>query len=168
MAQYGDALYRTCYLYVKDAHLAQDALQDTFLKAYRSYDRLRDGQCVKPWLFSIAVNVCKDYLRKSRFFVWGDERAAAGQSAWDEYAGLGDNTVSAAIMRLKPKYKEIVLLYYYQEFNLREIARILNIPEGTAGVRLKRARDVLKTNLKGWYEHEYQGSDRSRIAQPHG
>ena len=152
IAEYGDSIYRTCYLYLKDIHLAQDALQDTFLKVYRNYHTLRETEQRKTWIVSIAINVCKDYLRKSRFWVVDEDKATRESAVWDEIPLLADNTVSAAIAELKPKYREIVLLYYYQEFKISEIAKVLNIPEGTASVRLKRARDILKGNLKGWYK----------------
>jgi len=155
--QYGDALYRTCCLYLKDRHLAQDALQDTFLKVYTGYASLRETQSLRPWMVRIAINVCKDYLRKSRFFIVDSEQANRGEAVRDNSALFRDNTVSAAIAALKPKYKDVILLYYYHECKQREIARILRIPEGTVAVRLKRARDQLKTKLKGWYEHEYEG-----------
>ena len=152
IAEYGDSIYRTCYLYLKDIHLAQDALQDTFLKVYRNYHTLRETEQRKTWIVSIAINVCKDYLRKSRFWVVDEDKATRESAVWDESPLLADNTVSAAIAELKPKYREIVLLYYYQEFKISEIAKVLNIPEGTASVRLKRARDILKGKLKGWYK----------------
>ena len=70
-----------------------------------------------------------------------------------------DDTLLQEIMRLKPKYKEVVLLFYYQDMKISEIARVLNAPESTVSVRLKRAREQLKKRLEGWYAEE-TGSDR--------
>lgn len=55
------------------------------------------------------------------------------------------------IMNLKPKYKEVILLFYYQDMKISEIARVLDAPESTVSVRLKRAREQLKKRLEGWY-----------------
>ena len=60
--QYGDALMRMCFLYLKDVHLAQDAVQDTWLKVYRNYDKFDANSSEKTWIMRIAINVCKDYL----------------------------------------------------------------------------------------------------------
>lgn len=152
--EYGNSIYRTCYLYLKDVHLAQDALQDTFIKAFNNYDKLRGNHSLKAWVFKIAINVCRDYLRKSARIIVDNEQSFRETFVYDESDINKDNTLSLEIMKLKPKYKEIIILYYYQELKLKEIARILKIPDGTAANRLKRARESLKVSLKGWYENE--------------
>ena len=67
---------------------------------------------------------------------------------------LQDDTLVLEIMKLSPKYKEVILLFYYHDMPIREIARALNIPESTVAVRLKRAREQLKSKLEGWYYDE--------------
>ena len=67
MEEYGSALLRMCALYLKDADLAQDAVQDTFVKAYRHLREYRGESSEKTWLTSIAMNVCRDYLRTAWF-----------------------------------------------------------------------------------------------------
>ena len=62
-----------------------------------------------------------------------------------------DDTLLREIMNLKPKYKEVILLFYYQDMKISEIARVLDAPESTVSVRLKRAREQLKKRLEGWY-----------------
>ena len=57
-------------------------------------------------------------------------------------------------MDLPPKYKEVILLYYYQELKTNEIAHALHVPAATVSTRLKRARNILKSKLKGWYYDE--------------
>lgn len=60
---YGNELLRMCFLYLKDMHLAEDALQDTFIKAFNCYGQFNGKSNEKTWLTRIAINVCKDYLR---------------------------------------------------------------------------------------------------------
>lgn len=64
---HGSALLRMCYVYLKDRDLAQDAVQDTFLKAFRRLHTLQDKDSEQAWLMRIAINTCKDYLRTSWF-----------------------------------------------------------------------------------------------------
>lgn len=148
--QYGTGLLRMCYLYLKDMQLAEDAVQDTFLKVYRNYGQFNGGAGEKTWVTRIAINVCKDYLRT----VWrrrvnvveelNDIPDAEGPHAAEDGALLEE------VMALKPKYREVLLLYYYQDLKISEIAKVLGSPESTISVRLKRAREQLKSRLEGW------------------
>ncbi len=147
---YGSAVLRMCFLYLKDAHLAEDAAQETFLKVYRSYGQFDGAAGEKTWVMRIAINVCKDFLRSA----W-NRRVSVVDSLNDipvtQEFSHEDDTLLRAVMELKPKYKEVILLFYYQDMKISEIARVLNAPESTVSVRLKRAREQLKKRLEGWY-----------------
>ncbi|WP_040198072.1 RNA polymerase sigma factor [Candidatus Soleaferrea massiliensis] len=153
MDAYGDILLRVCYLYLKDLQLAEDALQETFLRAYRGYGHFKRESSEKTWLTSIACNVCKNMLRgsmkKQREELPLEEAVLPGQEE-----PSGDDTLLRAIMSLSPKHREVVLLYYYQGFCVREIADILDAPVSTISVRMKRARKALRERLGGWYYGE--------------
>lgn len=150
---YGDDLLRLCYLYLKDVHLAEDAVQDTFLQIYRHYDSFRGESSEKTWVTRIAINICKNYLKSP----WR-RRVAPDDALLQTIAAPAftahDNTVIKAVMALPPKYKDVILLYYYREMKIREIAELLEIPESTVSVRLMRAKERLQAALKGWYFDE--------------
>lgn len=154
MDGYGNALLRLCFMYLKDRHLAEDAVQETFLRAYNNYHRFDQVGSEKAWVTRIAVNVCKDILRSAwRRRVSVTEELAdipAAEAGYDS----ADTTLVEEVMRLKPKYREVVLLFYYQDLKIADIARILDTPESTISVRLKRAREALKNKLGGWYYGE--------------
>lgn len=153
MSEYGDSLYRMAFLYLKDAHLAEDAVQETFIKVYRSYNTFRGDSSEKTWMMRIAINICKDMLKQPwRKHV--DETAVLDEIAVVSIPDSTDyNGLMIEIMKLPPKYKEIVLLHYYQDIKTSEIAAMFEIPLGTVLVRLKRARAMLEKNLKGWYDN---------------
>ncbi len=67
MARFGTDVYRTCFVYLSDAHLAEDAMQETFLKAYKARKSFRGQASPSTWLMRIAINVCKDMRRGSWF-----------------------------------------------------------------------------------------------------
>ena len=67
MDSFGTDLYRTCFVYLSDAHLAEDAMQETFIKAWRARETFRGQASPKTWLTRIAINVCKDMLRTGWF-----------------------------------------------------------------------------------------------------
>ena len=147
---YGNAVLRMCFLYLKDSHLAEDASQETFLKVYRNYAQFDGTAGEKTWVMRIAINVCKDYLRSA----WNRRVSvveALNEIPAAEDSPHEDDTLLREIMNLKPNYKEVILLFYYQDMKISEIARVLDAPESTVSVRLKRAREQLKKRLEGWY-----------------
>lgn len=145
---YQTSLRRMSYAILRDVDQAQDAVQETFLKAYKGWDAFR-GECSeKTWLMRIAVNVCRD-LKRSGWFRHLDRRITPEElplaaNPEDERVEL-----TLAIMRLPERLKEVVLLYYYQRMTMLEIAQALNIPQSTVSTRMKRARDELRTWLEG-------------------
>lgn len=150
--EYGDSLLRMCTLYLKDKQLAEDAVQETFIKVYEKYHTFNHTSEEKTWIMRIAINTCKNYMRGSWF-----KRITTGfdlETISKERVDVGlekkeqQEELVKEIIRLSPKYKEVILLYYYQEMSIREIAQILHIKEGTVKVRLQRARQQLGVQLK--------------------
>ena len=151
MAEYGDQVMRTCLLYLQRRQLAEDASQETFIRAWRALDRLQSKETEKAWLLKIAVNVCKSELRsRSRRIpeakVTEDEVPENGRE--DQYP---DRTVFNAVISLPLRYRSPVILYYYQGLPVSDIAGILHIPGATVRTRLSRARALLRNQLEGWY-----------------
>ncbi len=151
MAEYGDQVMRTCLLYLQRRQLAEDASQETFIRAWRALDRLQSKETEKAWLLKIAVNVCKSELRsRSRRIpeakVTEDEIPENGRE--DQYP---DRTVFNAVNSLPLRYRSPVILYYYQGLPVSDIAGILHIPGATVRTRLSRARALLRNQLEGWY-----------------
>ena len=146
---YETTLYRAALAILGDAHEAEDAVQDTFLRALRAWPGFRGDCAVETWLVRIAINVCKRQLRSP----WRLLRVP--QESLDSLRMEGpeppDDTLVRAIQALPPKYREVIILYYYQEWKAWEIAQRLHVPVSTVTVRLSRARGLLKERLKGWY-----------------
>ena len=152
LKEYGDSILRLCFLYLKDMHLAEDAAQDTFIKVYKNWSKFNGSCSEKTWITRIAINTCKNYLRSPWKKQIDGESLLANIICEDEVKA--DDTLIMEIMKLSPKYREVILLFYYQEFKIKEIAEILKLPQSTVSVRLKRAREKLKPVLKGWYYDE--------------
>ena len=146
---YQTPLLRLCCLQLGDKALAEDAVQETFLKAYRGFEHFRGESSAKTWLCRIAVNVCRDMAR-SAWFRHMDRRVtldmlpeAATQPA-DE-----DIDLTLAIMNLPRKLREAIILYYYQDMGTEEIAEALGIAQSSVSNRLKRGREKLRQALEG-------------------
>ena len=142
------ALKRLCYLYLHDEAMAEDAVQETFLKVYRSLTNFRGEANEKTWLTRIAINTCKDMLR-SGWLRHMDRRVTAETLPARQEADPYHREVAAAVMNLPRKLREVILLYYYSGLNTLEIAETLKISQPAVTGRLKRARERLKTDLGG-------------------
>ena len=128
LARWEKPILHLCFAYLGDTALAEDAVQETFFKAWKHYGRFRGEADEKTWLTRIAINHCKDQLK----------------SAWFR------NTDRS----LPPKLKEVTLLRWYQGMTLEEMTSVLRVPRSTVNYRLKKAKSMLKGELEEWYDEE--------------
>lgn len=148
--KYGDHLLRLCTLYLKDKALAEDAVQDTLIRAWEHYDSYEARASEKTWLTKIAVNIYKNMLRSP----WNRRTEVED---FEVLAGIGRNEyeqvnkqidVMNAVLKLKDKYRIVILLYYYEELSVKEIAAVTSQKEATVLTRLKRGREQVGELLK--------------------
>ncbi len=151
---YGNDVLRTSYMYLKDFQKAEDAFQEVFCKVYKKYGSFRGDSSERTWIIRITINVCKDLLRSFwlKRVLLTDKIGPDNQESdveskiikKDENRRLFEEVTS-----LPPKYKEVIILYYYHNFDTAELSKVLNIAEGTVRSRLHRGREMLKTRMGG-------------------
>ncbi len=156
MNTYGDNVLKVCMMYLKDSALAQDAAQDTFVKAYRFMDSYigQEALSEKAWLMRIAINTCKDTLKSNwlkRVDKHWDMSAVQKQPM---FVSDQDRTLFETILNLPGPLKETVLLYYYQGMSIDEVALSLHLSKSTVHKRLQKAKDRLRNDLERWYYDE--------------
>ena len=150
MEQYGDGIKRMCCVYLRDPGAAEDAAQETFIKAYDHIEPLLGGEIMneRAWLSRIAINTCKDMLRSS-WMRHIDRRRAIEELPLAAPPQHQENLeLTEAILSLPPKLKDIVLLHYYQGLTLRTCAQILGISAPTASRYLAQAMKRLRLDLE--------------------
>ena len=149
------ALLRLCFAYLHDQALAEDAVQETFLKAFRNMNSFRGESSEKTWLIRIAINCCRDY-RRSAWYRYMDFRVSIDQLPILSSVPPSDEHIALtmAIMKLKPKYMEVVLLYFYEGYPIKEIARMLNLTEAAVSSRIHKAKQKLRNELEGGEDDE--------------
>jgi RNA polymerase sigma-70 factor (ECF subfamily) len=163
---YGYAMYLT-----GDRDEASDLLQETFLKAYRFYDKFEQGTNAKAWLYRIMRNTyINDYRRGKRTpdMVEYDEQKSAymmsrgDEPGPDEIKGeIFEDEIAEAISTLPEKFKSVIVLRDVEDLPYEEIAEALEIPIGTVRSRLHRARAILFEKLKAYAkERGYVVGDR--------
>lgn len=127
----------------KDEDVA-DALQETILKAYKSIHSLREPKFFKTWIFRILINECNTILSsRSRTVVCSELLASSSHS--DDYDKVD---LREAVDRLDEKQRIVVILHYFEDLPLRQVASVLDISESAVKMRLSRARDTLLKNFK--------------------
>ena len=155
MHLYGDSIKRMCGVYLCDMGMADDAAQETFIKAYDHINEWLDGEIgnEKAWLMRIAINTCKD-VRRGAWFRHVDRNVALDQlrepSAPD---AAFDDSLTRAVMALKPRYRAAVLLCYYKSLTGQEAAQALGVSRATAMNRLRKAKEQIKKALEAWDEN---------------
>ena len=149
LREYGTSILRTCFVCLSDMRDAEDALQETFLKAWRAMDRYerRNGASEKTWLTHIAINVCRD-MRRTRWFRHVDRAVEIENLPLPVSPPSAEHiALTQAIMRLKGKYREVVLLHCDQGLTVRDTAKALGIAAPAVINRLKKARAALAEAL---------------------
>ena len=146
---YEDRLLRMCFLYLHDRTLAEDAVQETFFKAYNALSKFRGESSEETWLMRIAINTCKD-IRRGAWFRHVDRTVVLEKLPEPVYQqNHQDDSLILEIMRLPEKLKIIVLLYYYQDIPVEEICKIISVSPSSVYNRLKEAKKILRERLKG-------------------
>ncbi|MCD8155177.1 MAG: sigma-70 family RNA polymerase sigma factor [Clostridiales bacterium] len=148
-------LYRTAFLYVKNEDDALDIVQECILKAYESMGRLRRPEFFKTWLTRILINCAKLHLRRCSRISPGDveERGAGERTSLEPAVSVEEKwDLFHAIDRLPERYRSVVILKYFNDLKISEIASVLEIPEGSVKSYLYRAKKELRVYLE---EDEY-------------
>ena len=149
--QYGDEMLRIAVLYLGHREQAEDAVQDSFIKIYRAADKTR---ICKTFVMRVLTNTCKDYL-KSGWVRNVNLLEDLPEDAFCDDAYQESGALRKAILELPVKYREVILLRYYEDLPVGEIARILGVPQPTVSVRLKRAYTCLEKRLEGTSREDY-------------
>lgn len=141
-------LLRLCYIQLQDKGLAEDAVQETFLKAFRSIRSFR-GECSeKTWLTRIAINTCHD-MQRGGWFRHIDRRMTPDMLPEAIVQPTDDHSdLTLAVINLPRKYREAIMLYYYQDMNMTEIGFALGIAQSSVSNRLRKGRELLRKTLE--------------------
>ena len=154
MMLYGQDLLQLVYTYVKDKALAQDLTQEIFVKCYEAYPTYKGKSTLKTWMWRIAINHCKDYLKS-----WYNKNIQITVDAGVDVQAIinveqqvirqdEQERLAKTVMELPIMYREVIYLFYFEDYTSKEIACMLSINENTVKTRLRKAKQYLKLQLE--------------------
>jgi RNA polymerase sigma factor (sigma-70 family) len=141
---YGSMLFRISMVFLGCREDAEEAVQEVFCKLLYKAPAFNDDEHEKAWLIKTVENQCRDMLRS----VW-HKRVVKMEDMERYYEDPYDNEVMIEILKLPPEYKTVIYLHYYEDYPISKISNILQIKESAVKMRLHRARQFLRIELKG-------------------
>lgn len=140
-------VYKLCYVYLKNSFEAEDAVQTVFLKLLQAEIQFSSKEHERAWLITSSKNQCRDMLKS-----WWRRRRTSFDSVAQIAQKEGDNCSSkivAELLELPQKYRVVLYLYYFEDYSIKEITKLIGRNESTIRTQLQRGRELLKNKLGG-------------------
>lgn len=144
--EHKEAIYRLAYSYVKNPDDALDMVQESIYKGFLSLDSLKNPKAIKTWFYRIVVNTSLDFIRKSKREIIVDEEYLIN-NAYANSDNYSDIDLTRALDKLPDNYRTIVILRYFEDLKLSEIAQILDININTIKTRLYKGLELLRIKM---------------------
>lgn len=151
--QYSDMVYRIAISYGNNTQMAQDAVQEVFLRVLQKKPRFESPAHEKAWLIRVTVNYCKSMLSSA----WIKRTCPLddAERVFPVFYHEEENELYEALIKLPAKYRIVLYLRYYEEYPVKEIASILHIMPNAVSARLLRAKKMLKQEIIKEMEDEW-------------
>lgn len=152
LRKYGDSIYRIALIHTQNEMDAQDIVQEVFLKYAGNADRFRSDEHLKAWLIRVALNMCTDLKRSA----WSRKTTELSEECLPaEEFHTSESDIYHAVMSLPSKYRNVIHLFYYEGYSVKEISQITEQKENAVKTQLSRGRSILKEILKGEYDYAF-------------
>ncbi|MEH7245407.1 sigma-70 family RNA polymerase sigma factor [Neobacillus niacini] len=157
MNEYGSEIKRLVYSYIKNPCDADDVTQEVFVTVYRKLHTFKGKSTLRSWVYAIAINKCKDYLRnwkvrnimlKGRLEQYLKTTDYPNTPEQHILGKIEEKQLLNQVLSLPIKYREVIILFYFVEFSVNEIADSLSINQNTVRTRLNRGRRKLKNIIE--------------------
>ncbi|MGO5010526.1 sigma-70 family RNA polymerase sigma factor [Niallia sp. Sow4_A1] len=155
MTMYGQEILQLVYSYVNNKEIAEELTQDIFVKCYNSLHTFKGKSTIRTWLWRIAINHSKDYLKS-----WYNKNVinVKNENVFDlkkresvEVMVIrkdDEDRLVSSVMNLPIIYREVIYLFYFEELTIKEISNIIQVKQNTVKTRLRRAKELLKQELE--------------------
>ncbi len=150
---YCDAMFNISLRYVRDKFVAEDVMQDAFIKVFKNILSFKGEVTIGSWIKKIVINQCLDYLKKRKIelvSIEEKELQVADDDNWEIEDNINVSAILNVINSLPEKYKVVLNMYLIEGFDHQEIAQVLNITEVNSRSQLMRGKNRLKSELKNY------------------
>lgn len=142
-AKYKNTVYSVIFNYVQNAEDTADLLQEVFIKLYSTDTQFTGDEHRKAWLIRVSANMCKNHLRTIK-----NRKNVVLEEDIPYFDQTADNELLKVVLTLPEKYRIPIHLFYYEDYSIKDIATVLDLPESTVKIHLKRGREKLSKILK--------------------
>lgn len=148
--KYSDMVRRVCFMYLKSEADVEDIFQNVFLKLLQHKEPFENDEHEKAWLCRVAMNQCKDFHKN--FF---HKNVCSIDDLEIPTEDKAEKGVLREVLLLPQKYRNVIYLYYFEDYPVAEVAKIIGENENTVHTRLRRAKAILKKKLRGFEDGNY-------------
>lgn len=144
LQKYSDMVYRICFIYLRNSPDIEDVFQDVFLKLLQRKTPFESLEHEKAWLIRVTINQCKDVIKgfwRKKIDLVEDVELPLKEAE--------DKELLQVVLTLPKKYKDVIYLYYYEDYTVPQMAKLLNQKENTIYSHLHRAKELMKQKLEG-------------------
>jgi RNA polymerase sigma-70 factor (ECF subfamily) len=147
--RYKNAIYHHCFAIVRREEVAEDMAQETFITAYYKLRLYNKDYKFSTWLFKLATNKCLNWLKKASKELAADDKLVAAIASHhpEPHQAAAYDELHAAVERLRPKYRAVISLHYWQGLSYEDIAIAVDAPPGSVKGWMRRAKDELRKEL---------------------
>lgn len=149
LKKYSDMVYRICFIYLHNNPDIDDVFQEVFLKLLQKKTPFESEDHEKAWLVRVTINQCKDVIKS----FWR-KNIDLVESVELQLEDSAENELLQVVLSLPEKYKDVIYLYYYEEYTVPQMAKLLKRNKNTIYSHLHRAKELIKQKLEG-RKHEY-------------
>lgn len=144
-----DRLYGAAVLILHDRTMAEDAVQETLIRTWRDLPRLRDPDRLEPWLHRVLLHACLDTARKERAAGFPSQVTASAGDGYSLETDVADrDAVSRGLRRLSRNERGVLVLRYFLDLSVPQIADAMHVPVGTAKSRLHNAQQSMRAAIE--------------------
>lgn len=146
---YGNKLLKTCFLMIRDEKCAEDIVQETFIRVFRYIKNFKGESSLYTWLYRILQNIIKDRFRNQIITIPYDDYDIESDTLEEVIiANIDREVLREELQNLNFIYKQVLILFYFEDLSIKEISEILDEKEGTVKSKLSRGRALLKSALE--------------------
>jgi len=149
-----EKLYRMAFIYMGNEEDALEVFQETVYKAFKAISTLQDNQYYSTWMTRILINTALTLLKRKRKVILISPEMLENHASTDHRQLEEQLDLLQALEALEERYKSVLLLRFYKDYTIRQIAEILDIPEGTVKTHIHRGLAILRQQLKGAYDED--------------